>query len=148
MNTWDVLNDASRWQPLVLQPANSPNALGAPYIQTHITPHVRPSHCDVKLGQKCRDAIFLGGLGQLVDIWDSACKLDERSTWHSRMQHHANVRLLNTQWVRLAFRGYLTYKGRPWLEWSGWQVGLQMGRGLSDVQGCRPWLPCAMSQHS
>ncbi len=45
VNTWDVLNNASRWQPLVLQPANSPNALGAPYIQTHITPHVRPYEC-------------------------------------------------------------------------------------------------------
>ena len=45
VNTWDVLNNASRWQPLVLQPANSPNALGAPYIQTHITPHVRPHEC-------------------------------------------------------------------------------------------------------
>ena len=46
VNTWDVLNNASRWQPLVLPPANSPNALGAPYIQTHITPHVRPHECN------------------------------------------------------------------------------------------------------
>lgn len=42
MNTYDVLVNASRWQPLVLQPANSPNALGAPYIQVHITPQARP----------------------------------------------------------------------------------------------------------
>ena len=42
VNTYDALNDASRWQPLVLQPANSPNALGAPYIQVHITPQARP----------------------------------------------------------------------------------------------------------
>ena len=43
VNTYDVLVDASRWQPLVLQPANSPNALGAPYIQVHITPQARPA---------------------------------------------------------------------------------------------------------
>ena len=69
VNTWDVLNDATRWQPLVLQPANSPNALGAPYIQTHITPQVRPNRWGCDLWPKCR-ASCLGqlSLGEYMQV--------------------------------------------------------------------------------
>ncbi len=43
-----TLTNASRWQPLVIELPGVTQSIGAPYVQHHITPHVRtisPSCC-------------------------------------------------------------------------------------------------------